>query len=418
MDFKTKEDVIKFIRNNFNVNQMLEALRILNSKKPVAINTPPVPNFIQTKTPKSKTPDIYKTNMQNMIEASCGKDVGIFNAFCKNKDLMAQLISLLHVNNIRDVPLAAPRLKRKRAKGKGKAVFTTPDSFSPVLDPTKAGPSSQKKLCLKEMKDFTEKMRKRLKPMNDMSNIKHSKGLGSDVRKHEIVRQGCLDEKCSLPIALKIFRIDDVHEIEILKMLQKEPVVVNYYKTFKIENHNILVSELVKGETLFDTLRFNQLSEAELISIFKQVLKSIQVLQTKYKLTHYDLHSNNILIQPVCKKTTLYGIPTLGNMVRFWDFDFAYTEKRSRLKAQSLTDYGIKNKFDPYFDHFLFINEMKAVIAHVDKKKYSRILAFLNSPKNNLQNATTRDNRLTNSSIAGNASFSIQKIIANLNKSL
>ena len=226
MNFQTKEDVLKYMKTNFTTDQLLICLRKLNSAKPVTVGTPVLANRVSKTPPKfPKTPESFKLNATKSIESICSKDIGIFNAFCKDKSLLAQLISLLHKNNVSLVPLGSP-------KGKGKAgvPVAKPRGKLPVA-PKRSGSQC---LTLERMKNLSDEIRAKLIG-KDNTDIKHLQGLGP-LEKHDKIKQGCVDIKCELPVALKLFERQDTHEIDILRQMQIEPVIVNFYKVFEAQD--------------------------------------------------------------------------------------------------------------------------------------------------------------------------------------
>lgn len=362
--FKTKEQVLSYIKKYYTVQEMQKCLKYLNTKK----ERPNIHGLIDS----NISPTIeYKNQMTKEIESICSQDVGIFNEFCKNSSLLHQLITLLHKNNVRQVPL--------------RNVTQTPTPRSVTL--------FQREECL-SMNEMKKMMKIIQKNLIKFTSIKNKESLD---RTKEGILKGCIDSKrngkCKLPVAIKIFKRNErqrIHEIEILKQLRSEPVIVNFYKTFEETDNIILVSEMVDGQTLFDFLKgYHGKNEKILISIIKQVLKSLEILQDKYQFTHYDFHQNNILIQNVCKNTQLYDIPTEGKLVRFWDFDFSYmtgygknwethvekihNDVDSRNEGNSLREnyksYGMTSeRYNKYYDLFMFMTYMK---EFVDKSNLS-----------------------------------------------
>ena len=376
----TKEKVLKYIETTFTVEQMLKCLTRLNSTaKPVTAGTPKIKTPV-IKTPAFTVPREYAEKFEESIQISCSRDVGIFNEFCKNKELKEQLLLLLHNNNVTLVPL----------KGKGDARQRIIDGLNGST-PITTGKTTPKKNCLTsaQMKKRVKEIQKHLKDNNSLTK---GKGLGSEKEKHGQIKKGKVKGVEDFQVAIKIFEgTTGSHEISILKALQAENCVVNFYKSFQVEKQTILVSELVDGDSLRGLIDSRKLSDKEMISIMKQILTGLQKLQKKYKFTHNDLHSANILIQKVCKTTVVNKIPTLGNLVKFWDFNF------SNIKGNPTQEinypFGIRAEFSSFYDTYLVVEDWKlsfiTYAKKTDAKNYPKVLKFLKSVKP-IKNAMTR----------------------------
>ena len=118
------------------------------------------------------------------------------------------------------------------------------------------------------------------------------------------------------------------------------PISSYYYaeKTNPFAKEEIYVDVLIT-EYIQDSITFCKiLSECtyeEIISILKQSLLALYISQEKMKFTHYDLHTDNILIRK-CEKNALYVyiltpehiylIETFGNCPVIIDFGFSYAD--------------------------------------------------------------------------------------------
>lgn len=118
------------------------------------------------------------------------------------------------------------------------------------------------------------------------------------------------------------------------------PISSYYYaeKTNPFAKEEIYVDVLIT-EYIQDSITFCKiLSECnynEIISILKQTLLALYIAQEKMKFTHYDLHTDNILIRK-CEKNAvfvyiltpdhIYVIDTFGNSPVIIDFGFSYAD--------------------------------------------------------------------------------------------
>lgn len=107
---------------------------------------------------------------------------------------------------------------------------------------------------------------------------------------------------------------------------------------------NVLLMEYIKDAVMFfDIIKDDDVDERVLYSIIKQVLVAVSIAQKKKKFTHYDLHSNNIMVKKCDKndvllyivdENTKYLIPSYGYYAVIIDFGFSYIED---LKNKTLS---------------------------------------------------------------------------------
>ena len=60
-----------------------------------------------------------------------------------------------------------------------------------------------------------------------------------------------------------------------------------------------VVYESIPGETVYDALKSGKMDFKEWIRLFVQMLISLEIAQRDCSFTHYDLHTNNVMIRPV-----------------------------------------------------------------------------------------------------------------------
>lgn len=100
---------------------------------------------------------------------------------------------------------------------------------------------------------------------------------------------------------------------------------------------DVCISEYIEKSRKFTTFvhHYKQVNDNIIISILKQVLLASLVAKNKCGLTHYDLHSDNILVQKCsyndvyvwydARNDARYVIPTLGYVPRIIDYGFSYS---------------------------------------------------------------------------------------------
>ena len=136
-----------------------------------------------------------------------------------------------------------------------------------------------------------------------------------------------------------------------------------------IEVDVLLMEYIEKGIKFCRYILNNKVDEEVLFSIMKQTMMSIVMAQRDVKLTHYDLHSNNILITETDPNTLHYYIlddgrsyivPTYGFVPTIIDFGFSYSkgmEGKPLYGALAHTNVGFMSScYDDCGDSKLFLS--------------------------------------------------------------
>lgn len=141
-----------------------------------------------------------------------------------------------------------------------------------------------------------------------------------------------------------------------------ENSVINYY------------NEFVNNGTFFEWYR--TCTDQEAVNVFMQIIIGIIAMQKYYKMTHGDLHSNNILIQKVKPggvwkfqiNDKEFMIPNIGWMVVINDFGFATILSKVELDwyVQDYLSY-LKDDTINFYDIFYFIESIQ---FHIDKSNH------------------------------------------------
>lgn len=156
---------------------------------------------------------------------------------------------------------------------------------------------------------------------------------------------------------------------------------------------DVMICEYIKDSTKFyNFIRAEKdIDEKILYSTIKQVLLGIYIAQIKNKLTHYDLHSNNIMMKK-CNKDLVFlyvldnenqfVVPTWGYYPMIIDFGFSYSDAlkdKPFWPSMGHTEIGFtSDRFDPIADPKLFLvtvsGEIKEKRATNKSKKLRRIV--------------------------------------------
>lgn len=134
------------------------------------------------------------------------------------------------------------------------------------------------------------------------------------------------------------------------------------------ESYNILIKKfpvnviaLEACNTTFDELIENDLSYAELISAFMQIIMTLIGYQKAFNLTHNDLHTNNIMYVPTekqylyyCFENKYYKVPTYNRIYKIIDFGRAIYKYNGNLHCSDSFsmngDAATQYNCEPYFN--------------------------------------------------------------------
>ena len=157
----------------------------------------------------------------------------------------------------------------------------------------------------------------------------------------------------------------------------------------------LLLEYIEKSSKFCNYISSDKVSEDVLFSIIKQTLMGINIAQKYKKFSHYDLHSNNIMIKK-CNKNLVFVykldednqfcVPTFGYYPIIIDFGFSYIENMndklddiiSQLDNMGIVYELSKNEFKPFnviykplnksdefykkFDDFMYLNNLESVV--------------------------------------------------------
>jgi serine/threonine protein kinase len=126
-----------------------------------------------------------------------------------------------------------------------------------------------------------------------------------------------------------------------------------------------IIMEALYGKTLHDFIKTENRSIEVLKSIIFQVLAALHYYGTAVGFTHYDLHTNNIMIVKDDRKFVkyningnVYKIPTFGNRAVLIDFGYSRLKYENSIYSNVYKSFGIGKAFNPEYDIQLFLGYM------------------------------------------------------------
>lgn len=156
---------------------------------------------------------------------------------------------------------------------------------------------------------------------------------------------------------------------------------------YKIEKEILLSEYLDRSYKFYNYIFSDKISEQALYSTIKQVLLGIAIAQKQKRFTHYDLHSNNIMMKKCSKdlvflyvldENNQFYVSTRGCYPVIIDYGFSYT---GDMNGEPLwptlnhTEVGfLSDRFDPIADPKLFLVTVSDEIHESKKSKKSRRL--------------------------------------------
>jgi hypothetical protein len=166
---------------------------------------------------------------------------------------------------------------------------------------------------------------------------------------------------------------------------------------------NVLLMEYIDNSYKFSKyIKNDNIADENLFNIIKQVLMAISISQIKKKFTHYDLHSDNIMIKNCDKDLAIlyvldennqFLVPTLGYLPIIIDYGFSFIEDMEDSSTMnnylwpslSFTDIGFtSDRFDSIADPKLFLisvsDEIKSIRNSKKSKKFRNIVKNIFHP--------------------------------------
>lgn len=156
---------------------------------------------------------------------------------------------------------------------------------------------------------------------------------------------------------------------------------------YPIEKEVLLMEYLENSFKLYNFITSKESTEKAIYSLVKQVMASVSIAQNKKDFTHYDLHSNNIMVREcdpnlvflyVLNDEYQFCVPSYGYYATIIDFGFAFSKdlnKGSAWPSLKFTDSGfMSDRFDPIADPKLFLVTVSDEIRHSKRTNLSKAL--------------------------------------------
>ena len=158
-----------------------------------------------------------------------------------------------------------------------------------------------------------------------------------------------------------------------------------------IEKEVLLTEYIDKSHKFFNYIKNKKINSNIIFSIIRQILMAIMVAQFKKNFTHYDLHSQNIMIKKCSKDTVFlyildeenqFCVPTNGHRPIIIDFGFSYSSDLNdgpAFPSMSHTEIGFtSDRYDHLADPKLFLVTVSDELCLFRKnnlsKKFKRII--------------------------------------------
>jgi hypothetical protein len=161
----------------------------------------------------------------------------------------------------------------------------------------------------------------------------------------------------------------------------------NQHAKYKIEKEVLLCEYLDKSYKFCNYIFSDKASEDILYCIIKQVLLGVSLVQKEKKFTHYDLHSNNVMIKRCSRDLVFlyilddenqFCVSSRGCYPVIIDFGFSYIQDMDGeplWATLNQTDIGFTtDRFDSFSDPKLFLVTVSDEIHEARKSRKSRKL--------------------------------------------
>jgi hypothetical protein len=152
----------------------------------------------------------------------------------------------------------------------------------------------------------------------------------------------------------------------------------------------VLLMELLDGLKLYRYIKNETMPNEINLSLVKQVLLACLVANKKINFTHYDLHTNNIIVRKcplnsvylyILPDGSKYLVPTYGFLPTIIDFGFSYNDnckQRPLYSSLAHTDVGFLTcKEDNHSDFKLFLTSVSYEMDTYRPKKINNIFRKL-----------------------------------------
>jgi hypothetical protein len=205
------------------------------------------------------------------------------------------------------------------------------------------------------------------------------------IQHESVVMSGLNEISCFCPHFCKLIGTIDC---KVDPKCPKEGNPFNSEVKYPVEKEVLLCELIEKSCKFYNYIRADErISEDVLYSTIKQVLLCIIIAQHKKQFTHYDLHSNNIMMRKcnkdlvflyVIDEANQFAVPTLGHYPTIIDFGFSYIENLDDgplWPSMGHTEAGfMSDRFDWVADPKLFLVTVSGEIKEKRKSNKSKKL--------------------------------------------
>jgi len=146
------------------------------------------------------------------------------------------------------------------------------------------------------------------------------------------------------------------------KILTEAPFFVHTLGCFDYKNQFYIATEFVDGINLKSFLQNKTSTFKDFINIFFQILLGLEIAQNKLNFSHYDLHTDNVILVPQHNQSLqvlLYGrLYTIKYQFKPVMIDFGLSSihtKGHTVGQNSLESKGIFNHLSPGYDIYIFL---------------------------------------------------------------
>jgi len=157
-----------------------------------------------------------------------------------------------------------------------------------------------------------------------------------------------------------------------------------------IEKEVLLMQYIDKSYKLYNYLK-NKVEEKVIYSLIKQTLLAISIAQKRKEMTHYDLHSNNIMVKRcsrdlvflyVIDQFNQFAVPSYGYYPILIDYGFGYSKSMQGQPFWATLNHSnvgfFSDRYDPVADPKLFLvsvsDELKDHYNSADSKELRKLV--------------------------------------------
>ena len=149
--------------------------------------------------------------------------------------------------------------------------------------------------------------------------------------------------------------------INLNKILNEAPFFVRTLGCFQYKNQFHIATEFIDGISLKTFIKNKSNTFTDFLNIFFQILLGLELAQNKLNFSHYDLHSDNVILVPLNQIFTvsLYGYNYIikhNYKPIMIDFGLSSIHTKGKTLGQtSLETKGIYNYLSPGYDIYVFL---------------------------------------------------------------